>query len=98
MDYSLHIGPVFHDGQMQQNFTGSFANAGDLTALKVNGTNVFRFHESLADHRGRTQHLILPDADTDVAIIRGGETFVVDPSSDFADFFFQSAVVDSTIP
>jgi hypothetical protein len=86
------------DGQVQQDFAGSLPLTGDLDAFHVDCADVVRSHEAFTDHRGRTEDFVLADADRDVAVVGGGESLVVDATSDLADFFFELSVVDPTIP
>ena len=75
-----------------------FCLSGDLVAVHVDGTDIVRRHEALADHRRRANDFVLAHADRHVAVIGGGEALVVHPPADFADQLFELAVVDSAIP
>ena len=92
------IRAVLHDRQVQQDLAGPLTDSGNLVAVEIDGTDVLGTHEALADHRRRTQHLVLTNADRDVTIIGRGKALVVDPPADLTDLFFQFAIVDSAIP
>ena len=94
----LHVRPMFHDGQVQQDLAGPLPLAGDLRPFHIDRTDVVGRHETLADHRGRTKHFVLAHANRDVPIVRRREALVVDATSDLADVFFELPIVDPGVP
>ena len=94
----LHVGTLFHDRKMQQDFAGPLPLARDLVSVQVDRTQVFRIHKTFADHRRRTENFVLPDANRNISVIGRGKAFVVDPPSDLADLFFQFAIVYAAVP
>ena len=98
MHNRLNIRTILHDLQMQQHFAGPFANAGDLLAFHVDGTDIFRLHEAFADHCRSTQHFVFANSNADVPIIRSRKAFVVNTTPDLADLFFEGSVVNSAVP
>ena len=85
----LDVRPVSHDFQMQQHFAGAFAGSGNLVAVHIDGADIFRLHETFADHCRRAQNFIIAHSNTDVAVVGSGESLVINPPPDFADFFLE---------
>ena len=89
MNDAFHIGPFFHDLQVQKRFAAPFFVAAGLITLHVDGANILRLQKTFAVQCRRTKHLILADAIRDIPIVRGGETFFVNPIANFAYFLLE---------
>ena len=48
----FHVGSMFHNGEVQQDFARPLAFARDLNPFHIDGTDVIGSHKPLADHRG----------------------------------------------
>ena len=84
----LHFRTFLHNRQVKEDFAGAFARPGDLVPVHIDDAEVFRFHEAFADLRRRADDAVFVDAVADVAVVRRRETFVVQPATHVADFFF----------
>ena len=50
MHNRFDVRTLFHDRQVQQDFTGAFPCAGDLVSVEVDSADIVWFHETFADH------------------------------------------------
>ena len=89
MHDALHVWPGFHNFEVQHHFAGSLFLAGDLVAFHVDEANVLRLQKTFAVHRGRAEDFVLVEAHADVAVVRRGETTLIDSVADLADGFLK---------
>ena len=90
---ALHVGPVLVDRQVQQDFAGALARAGELLAVVVDLADVLGLHEALGHHRRRAEDFLVVEPDGDVAVVGGGEALGVNAPADLADLFFEFVFV-----
>ena len=89
MHNGVHVRTLLHDCEVQENLAGSLATPGDLVAFHVHDAQVRRFHKTFRYHRGRAEHLVGAQSHRNVAVVTSGETLVVNPATDVADFIFE---------
>ena len=82
---TLNVRPLLVNFQVQQGFAGSLLDARCLFARHIHRANVFSFEKPLAVHGRRAKNFVFADADRDVAVVGGGESFVVKASANFAN-------------
>jgi hypothetical protein len=86
---ALHVGPLAQNGQVQQNLTATLSLAGQLLAFHVDNAQIVRLHKAFRNKGRRAEHFLFGESVADIAIIAGGEAFVVNPPANVADFEFE---------
>ena len=98
MDHAFQIGPLFVNLKVQERLTGTLLATGNLLARHINVTNIIGLQKSLGVHRWCAEDFVITDANTDIPIIRGGETLVVDAAADVADIELDLVHVHHDLP
>src|SRR5471032_2895871 len=98
VDDAHYVGPRSVDGQVQQHFAGVLLRSGQLLAVIVYFSDVFRLQIALGHHRGRAKHFAVVETDGDVAVVGGREALGIQTTADFAHLFFEFMFVHWSIP
>ena len=88
MNYTLHIGPLFIDLQVQERLAATFLTTGKLISLHVNQAYIFWFEKSLGMHRGRAEDFIVAETIADIAIVGSRKSLIVKATANFTYFLF----------
>src|SRR5579884_407789 len=92
----LHVGPLFVNRQVQQHFTRTLADAGQLLAFDVHLADVFRLEKALGHHRRRAKKFAFVQTHGDVAVIGRCEAFRIDTPANLTDLFLQLILVHNS--
>ena len=83
--HALNVRPFLVDLEVQQGLAGSLFDPRSLLACHVHRANVLGLEEAFAVHSRSAEHFVFADANGDVAIVGGRESFVVKATADFTD-------------